>query len=79
MHGEAGVVDASAGFLRALRQLCDQHGLLLILDQVQTGIARCGSLLAHTHRGVAPDILTLGKDLGGGVPISVMPAREAVF
>lgn len=79
MQDEAGVVDASTGFLRALRQLCDQHGLQLILDEVQTGIARCGSLLAHTQRGVAPDILTLGKGLGGGVPISAMPAREAVF
>ena len=81
VQGEAGVVEASASFLPALRQVCDQHGLLLILDEVQTGIGRCGSLFAHTQwgpAGVRPDILTLGKGLGGGVPISAMLAREAV-
>ena len=70
VQGEAGVVEASASFLPQLRALCDEHGLLLIIDEVQTGIARCGSLFAHTQWGVKPDILTLGKGLGGGVPIS---------
>ena len=78
VQGEAGVVEASASFLPQLRALCDQHGLLLIIDEVQTGIARCGSLFAHTQWGITPDILTLGKGLGGGVPISAMLAREAV-
>ena len=78
VQGEAGVVEAAPGFLPALRALCKQHGLLLILDEVQTGIGRCGSLFAHTQWGIRPDIMTLGKGLGGGVPISAMLAREAV-
>lgn len=82
IQGEAGVVEASASFLPQLRALCDAHGLLLILDEVQTGIGRCGSLFAHSQWAVTqalqPDILTLGKGLGGGVPIGAMLAREAV-
>lgn len=78
VQGEAGVVEADRSFLPQLRALCDEHGLLLILDEVQTGIGRCGSLFAHTQWGVRPDILTLGKGLGGGMPVSAMLAREAV-
>jgi acetylornithine/N-succinyldiaminopimelate aminotransferase len=78
VQGEAGVIEAQAHFLPQLRALCDEHQVLLILDEVQTGIGRCGSLFAHTQWGVRPDILTLGKGLGGGMPVSAMLAREAV-
>jgi acetylornithine/N-succinyldiaminopimelate aminotransferase len=78
IQGEAGVVPADEAFLRALRALCDAHGLLLILDEVQTGIGRTGALFAFEQAGVVPDILTLGKGLGGGVPLAALLAREAV-
>jgi acetylornithine/N-succinyldiaminopimelate aminotransferase len=78
VQGEAGVVPAEQGFLATLQALCRQHRVLLIVDEVQTGIGRCGSLLAHTQWGLEPDIVTLGKGLGGGMPVSAMLAREAV-
>jgi acetylornithine/N-succinyldiaminopimelate aminotransferase len=78
VQGEAGVVPASDGFLRALRALCDEHGLLLILDEVQTGVGRTGRLFAFEQAAVTPDILTLGKGLGGGVPLAALLAREEV-
>jgi acetylornithine/N-succinyldiaminopimelate aminotransferase len=78
IQGEAGVVEAEVAFLQQLRALCDAHRVLLIVDEVQTGIGRCGSLFAHTQWGIAPDIVTLGKGLGGGVPVSAVLAREAV-
>jgi acetylornithine/N-succinyldiaminopimelate aminotransferase len=78
VQGEAGVVPADAAFLQALRALCDAHGLLLILDEVQTGIGRTGTLFAFEQAGVRPDILTLGKGLGGGVPLAALLARESV-
>lgn len=78
IQGEAGVVPADDAFLRALRALCDEHGLLLILDEVQTGVGRTGTLFAFEQAGVAPDILTLGKGLGGGVPLAALLARETV-
>ena len=78
VQGEAGVIEATQHFLPQLRQLCDEHRVLLILDEVQTGIGRCGTLFAHTQWHVLPDILTLGKGLGGGMPVSAMLAREAV-
>ena len=75
IQGEAGVRPASASFLRALRALCDEQGLLLIFDEVQTGCGRLGTLLGHEHWGITPDIMTLGKGLGGGVPISAVLAK----
>lgn len=78
VQGEAGVIEADAGFVRGLRELCDRHGLLLIVDEVQTGMARTGSLFAFERYGVRPDVMTLGKGLGGGVPIGAVLAREAV-
>lgn len=78
VQGEAGVLPADAGFVRALRALCDAHGLLLILDEVQTGIGRTGTLFAFEQARVLPDILTLGKGLGGGVPLAALLARESV-
>lgn len=67
--GEGGVRVVPHGFLRALRELCDQHGLLLIFDEIQTGIGRTGYLFAYQQTGVTPDVMTLAKALGGGFPI----------
>ena len=78
IQGEAGVIEASDAFLRDLRSLCDAQGLLLIFDEVQTGIARTGDLFGCEASHVRPDIMTLGKGLGGGVPIGALLAREAV-
>src|SRR5690606_21026564 len=74
----AGVIEADPAFVAGLRALCDRHGLLLIVDEVQTGIGRCGTLFVHEQFGVTPDVMTLGKGLGGGVPIGAVLAREAV-
>ncbi len=78
IQGEAGVVPATAEFLRALRALCDERGLLLILDEVQTGVGRTGKLFAFEQADVVPDIMTLGKGLGGGVPLAALLAKEEV-
>ena len=73
--GEGGVVVPPEGYLRELRSLCDRHGLLLILDEVQTGIGRCGTLFAYQHEDIRPDIITLAKGLGSGFPVGAMLAR----
>jgi len=78
IQGEAGVVPATADFLRELRALAAWHGLLLIVDEVQTGMGRSGKLFAYEHAGIAPDIMTLGKGLGGGVPLAALLAREEI-
>ncbi|MFQ5345529.1 MAG: acetylornithine transaminase [Mariprofundus sp.] len=78
LQGEGGVNLASASYLQAVRKLCDEHGMLLILDEVQTGIGRCGSMFAFEQAGIVPDILTLAKGLGGGVAIGAMLATDAV-
>jgi acetylornithine/N-succinyldiaminopimelate aminotransferase len=67
--GEGGVRVVPHAFLRALRKLCDDHGLLLIFDEIQTGVGRTGDLFAYEHTGVTPDIMALAKALGGGIPI----------
>ncbi len=72
IQGEAGVVVPKPGYLKALRALCDEAGLLFVLDEVQTGFGRTGSMFAFEAAGVVPDILTLGKGLGGGVPLSAV-------
>jgi len=72
--GEGGVRVVPHTFLRSLRQLCDQHGLLLIFDEVQTGVGRTGDLFAYEHTGVTPDIMALAKALGGGFPIGAFLA-----
>ncbi|NEW89990.1 aspartate aminotransferase family protein [Rhodopseudomonas sp. WA056] len=69
LQGEGGVRSPEPSFFRALRELCDAHGLLLIFDEVQTGMGRTGELFAHDRFGVAPDIMALAKALGGGFPI----------
>jgi acetylornithine/N-succinyldiaminopimelate aminotransferase len=76
VQGESGVNAATPAFLQGLRALCDQHGLLLIFDEVQTGIGRLGTLFGYQHFGVVPDIAALAKGLGGGVPIGALLARQ---
>ncbi len=78
IQGEAGVVLPPPGYLQAVRALTRERGVLLILDEVQTGMGRTGKLLACEQASVRPDILTLGKGLGAGVPISAMLATDAV-
>lgn len=78
VQGEAGVLPASTGFLQALRELADLHGLLLIVDEVQTGMGRTGKMFAYQHAGITPDIMTLAKGIGGGVPLAALCAREEV-
>ena len=69
IQGEGGVIPAPAGYLRAARAACDEHGALLVLDEVQTGIGRTGAWFAHQDEGIEPDVITLAKGLGGGLPI----------
>jgi len=76
IQGEAGVVVPPAGYLASLRALADRHNLLLIFDEIQTGIGRTGHLFAYQGANVVPDIMTLGKGLGGGVPLSAVLANE---
>ena len=78
VQGEAGVIPATDDFLRALRKLADERGLLLIVDEVQTGMGRTGKLFAYEHAGIVPDIVTLGKGIGAGVPLAALCARESV-
>ena len=78
IQGEAGVVVPPEGYLRELRDLTRQRGVLLMLDEVQTGMARTGPLFAHQACGIEPDVMTLGKGLGGGVPLAGLLAREEV-
>ncbi|MFI5377376.1 MAG: acetylornithine transaminase [Candidatus Rokuibacteriota bacterium] len=78
IQGEAGVYPAGDEFLRGLRAVTEEAGLLLILDEIQTGIGRTGRFFAFEHAGVVPDILTLGKGLGGGVPLAALVAAEPV-
>ncbi len=74
--GEGGVLTPSPGYLAALRKLCDRHGILLIYDEIQTGMVRCGTLFGYQADGVAPDLMTLAKGLGNGVPIGALIATE---
>jgi len=76
IQGEGGVREAAPGFMKELRKLCDQHGLLLIFDEVQTGMGRTGHLFAHELFGVTPDIMALAKGLGGGFPIGACLATN---
>jgi acetylornithine/N-succinyldiaminopimelate aminotransferase len=76
IQGEGGINEASEGFLKALRALCDEHGALLIFDEVQTGAGRTGHLYAYQGAGVVPDVLTSAKGLGGGFPVGAMMTKE---
>lgn len=76
IQGEGGVYLASQAYLEAARQLCDRHGALLMFDEVQTGVGRTGKWWAYEHYGVVPDVMTLAKSLGGGIPIGACLARN---
>ena len=78
IQGEGGVQCPVSGYLEDLRKLCDKHGLLLIFDEVQTGMGRTGKLFAHEHFGMTPDIMTVAKALANGLPMGAMLAKEAV-
>jgi acetylornithine/N-succinyldiaminopimelate aminotransferase len=78
LQGEGGIIAPPPEYLRRVRELCDRHNLLLIFDEVQTGMGRTGTLFAYEQAGIAPDIMTLAKGLGTGVPIGAMLASERV-
>lgn len=75
IQGETGVIPAPEGFLTQVRELCDKHGILFIADEVQTGVGRTGDFFAFQHEGVLPDVITMAKGLGGGLPIGATIAR----
>lgn len=79
VQGEGGYLPSPEGFLVALRTLCDRHGILMIVDEIQTGIGRTGRMFAVEHSGVVPDLITLAKGLGGGTPISAVVGRAEVI
>jgi acetylornithine/N-succinyldiaminopimelate aminotransferase len=78
IQGEAGVWPATDQFLKQLRALTKEHGLLLIVDEIQTGMGRTGKLFHYEHADIAPDVMTLGKGIGGGVPLAALLATEQV-
>jgi acetylornithine/N-succinyldiaminopimelate aminotransferase len=78
LQGEGGVRPIEPDYLRGIRELCDKHGLLLIFDEIQTGIGRTGSLFAYEQLGVTPDILTMAKALGNGLPIGALLTSTAI-
>jgi 4-aminobutyrate aminotransferase len=79
VQGEGGYLVPPDGFLQGLRALCDRHGILLIFDEVQSGIGRTGKMFAAEHFGVRPDIMTLAKGLGSGLPIGMMVAKKSLM
>ncbi len=79
VQGEAGVIPPDAGWLRALRQRCDETGALLVLDEIQAGMGRTGTLFAFEQHGIVPDILLLAKGLGGGMPLGAFIARRELM
>lgn len=78
IQGEGGINVATADFVRQLRQMCDEKNLLLIIDEVQTGLGRTAKMFAFQHYGIMPDIMTLAKALGGGLPIGVMVVSKRI-
>lgn len=78
VQGESGVVVPSPGYLAGARELCDRHGVLLVLDEIQTGLGRTGRWFAFQHEGVQPDVVTVAKSLGNGMPIGACWARAGV-
>lgn len=76
VQGESGVVAAGSDFIRELRAFCDDEGILLIFDEIQTGIGRTGTLFNYEQHGIEPDIMTIGKGIGGGVPLAAMLAKQ---
>ena len=78
VQGEAGAIPATRAFMQGLRALTRQHGILLIVDEVQTGMGRCGPLFAYQLSSIEPDIMTLGKGIGGGVPLAALLCRAEI-
>ncbi|GAA0502324.1 aspartate aminotransferase family protein [Tatumella terrea] len=78
IQGEGGITPATPEFMQGLRELCDQHQALLVMDEVQSGMGRSGKLFAYEHYGVKPDILTTAKALGGGFPVSAMLTTQEI-
>jgi len=79
VQGEGGFVVPTPGFLKGLRQICDKHGIVLIVDEVQTGFGRTGKMFAFEHDGIEPDLVTVGKSLAGGMPISAVVGKAAIL
>ncbi len=79
VQGEGGFYPVPTAFMKALREVCDQHGILLIADEVQTGFARTGKLFAMEHHGVAPDLTTMAKSLAGGFPLAAVTGRAEIM
>ncbi|RWA62639.1 4-aminobutyrate--2-oxoglutarate transaminase [Mesorhizobium sp.] len=79
VQGEGGFYPAPASLMKALRELCDQHGILLIADEVQTGFARTGKMFAMDHHAVAPDLVTMAKSLAGGFPLAAVTGRAEIM
>jgi acetylornithine/N-succinyldiaminopimelate aminotransferase len=76
LQGEAGVITAPAGYLKAVRELCKRRGALMLLDEVQTGMGRTGKMFAHQHSGVEPDAMSLAKGIAGGLPLGALLATD---
>ncbi|MBP2627580.1 MAG: argD1 [Firmicutes bacterium] len=76
IQGEGGVFEVEETYIKTLRKICDEKGILLIFDEVQTGIGRTGTLFAYEHYGIEPDIMTLAKGIGGGFPLSALLVKE---
>lgn len=79
VQGEGGFVVPSAGFLKELRRICDQHGIVLIIDEVQTGFGRTGKMWAMEHEGIVPDLVVVGKSLAAGLPLSGVVGKAAII
>jgi 4-aminobutyrate aminotransferase/(S)-3-amino-2-methylpropionate transaminase len=79
VQGEGGFYVAPADFLRALRALCDKHGIVLVIDEIQSGIGRTGKMFAIEHAGVEPDLMTVAKSIAGGVPLSAVVGKAAIM
>ncbi|WP_201413196.1 4-aminobutyrate--2-oxoglutarate transaminase [Mesorhizobium sp. J8] len=79
VQGEGGFYEAPRDFMTALRKICDQHGILLVADEVQTGFARTGKMFAMNHHDVAPDLTTMAKSLAGGFPLSAVTGRAEIM
>ena len=79
VQGEGGYIPAPPSFLKRLREICDEHGILLVVDEVQTGIGRCGKIFAIEHTDIEPDIITLAKGLGGGFTLSAITGKAHIM
>ena len=78
IQGEAGVMPPPKGYLKLVRELCDQHGALMLLDEVQTGMGRTGAYFAHQHERIEPDAMSLAKGIAGGMPLGALLARDSI-